>query len=149
MQWNLLASYIDSPYSRWCVGPWYLVGRNSSVGRALDWRSKGPWFNPGFRHCRNTRRSTHLLTLSCSTHWGGYVSLQIQLSVIYVIVDVLGLFWMLPIKTESSVHQLISVTGHCMVWVLALPMHWLAQTQCLACARLNPTSSKPSFSYPR
>ena len=27
-----------------------LVGRNSSVGRALDWRSKGPWFNPGFRH---------------------------------------------------------------------------------------------------
>ena len=24
--------------------------RNSSVGRALDWRSKGPWFNPGFRH---------------------------------------------------------------------------------------------------
>ena len=23
--------------------------RNSSVGRALDWRSKGPWFNPGFR----------------------------------------------------------------------------------------------------
>ena len=25
------------------------VGRNSSVGRALDWRSKGPWFNPGFR----------------------------------------------------------------------------------------------------
>ena len=25
--------------------------RNSSVGRALDWRSKGPWFNPGFRQC--------------------------------------------------------------------------------------------------
>ena len=25
-------------------------GRNSSVGRALDWRSKGPWFDPGFRH---------------------------------------------------------------------------------------------------
>ena len=24
--------------------------RNSSVGRALDWRSKGPWFDPGFRH---------------------------------------------------------------------------------------------------
>ena len=22
--------------------------RNSSVGRALDWSSKGPWFNPGF-----------------------------------------------------------------------------------------------------
>ena len=31
----------------WCVGHHYLVGRNSSVGRALDWRSKGPWFNPG------------------------------------------------------------------------------------------------------
>ena len=28
----------------------FLVGRNSSVGRALDWRSKGPRFNPGFRH---------------------------------------------------------------------------------------------------
>ena len=26
------------------------VSRDSSVGRALDWRSKGPWFNPGFRH---------------------------------------------------------------------------------------------------
>ena len=25
------------------------ISRNSSVGRALDWRSKGPWFNPGFR----------------------------------------------------------------------------------------------------
>ena len=24
--------------------------RNSSVGRASDWRSEGPWFNPGFRH---------------------------------------------------------------------------------------------------
>ena len=24
--------------------------RNSSVGRALDWRSKGPWFDPEFRH---------------------------------------------------------------------------------------------------
>ena len=23
--------------------------RNSSVGRASDWRSEGPWFNPGFR----------------------------------------------------------------------------------------------------
>ena len=26
------------------------IGRNSSAGRALDWRSKGPWFDPGFRH---------------------------------------------------------------------------------------------------
>ena len=33
---------------------WVIIGlltsRNSSVGRALDWRSKGPWFDPGFRH---------------------------------------------------------------------------------------------------
>ena len=28
----------------WCVG------RDSSVGRALDWRSKGPRFDPGSRH---------------------------------------------------------------------------------------------------
>ena len=27
-----------------------MASRNSSVGRALDWRSKGPWFDPGFRH---------------------------------------------------------------------------------------------------
>ena len=26
------------------------VCRNSSVGRASDWRSEGHWFNPGFRH---------------------------------------------------------------------------------------------------
>ena len=32
------------------LGLTYSTGsRNSSVGRALDWRSKGPWFNPGFR----------------------------------------------------------------------------------------------------
>ena len=30
--------------------PITFICRNSSVGRALDWRSKGPWFNPGFRH---------------------------------------------------------------------------------------------------
>ena len=48
-----------SMVSNWSsTGPHFLVGRNSSVGRALDWRSKGPWFNPGFRHSRNTRRST-------------------------------------------------------------------------------------------
>ena len=40
------------------IDPLYFDGRNSSVGRALDWRSKGPWFNPGFRQCRNTRRSS-------------------------------------------------------------------------------------------
>ena len=26
-----------------------ITSRNSSVGRALDWRSKGPWFDPWFR----------------------------------------------------------------------------------------------------
>ena len=61
-----IASQNLGPF-RWCVGPLYLVGRNSSVGRALDWRSKGPWFNPGFRHCRNTRRSTPFLILAILT----------------------------------------------------------------------------------
>ena len=28
----------------------HLTGRDSSVGRALDWRSKGPRFDPGSRH---------------------------------------------------------------------------------------------------
>ena len=28
------------------------TGRDSSVGRASDWRSEGPWFNPGSRHKR-------------------------------------------------------------------------------------------------
>ena len=42
-------SNYDLPFD-WSSGPHILVGRNSSVGRALDWRSKGPWFNPGFRH---------------------------------------------------------------------------------------------------
>ena len=32
------------------IRPIIFDSRNSSVGRALDWRSKGPWFNPGFRH---------------------------------------------------------------------------------------------------
>ena len=33
---------------RWI--PWEIPdSRNISVGRALDWRSKGSWFNPGFR----------------------------------------------------------------------------------------------------
>ena len=42
-----------SMVSNWSsTGPHFLVGRNSSVGRALDWRSKGPWFNPGFRQRR-------------------------------------------------------------------------------------------------
>ena len=26
------------------------ASRDSSVGRASDWRSEGPWFNPGSRH---------------------------------------------------------------------------------------------------
>ena len=49
--WGL--SYLELPH--WTVivkqkfGRRSCIGRNSSVGRALDWRSKGPWFNPGFR----------------------------------------------------------------------------------------------------
>ena len=31
----------------------FITSRNSSVGRALDWRSKGPWFDPGFRQPPN------------------------------------------------------------------------------------------------
>ena len=43
---------------------WAKLCRNSSVGRALDWRSKGPWFNPGFRQdTKNSSRCT------CSTSY--------------------------------------------------------------------------------
>ncbi len=34
------------------LNPWY-QSRDSSVGRALDWRSKGPRFDPGLRHSFN------------------------------------------------------------------------------------------------
>ena len=44
-----------------------LVSRNSSVGRALDWRSKGPWFNPGFRH--GTVRRLTVLTTHAKNTW--------------------------------------------------------------------------------
>ena len=41
---------LDSNLSSRSYIRWTSIGsRNSSVGRALDWRSKGPWFNPGFR----------------------------------------------------------------------------------------------------
>ena len=44
------------------------VGRNSSAGRALDWRSKGPWFDPGFRHflilSRKVSGHTHSAVMS-------------------------------------------------------------------------------------
>ena len=46
-------------FIKWCVCE--VISRNSSVGRALDWRSKDPWFKtgelnqvlnyPGFRQC--------------------------------------------------------------------------------------------------
>ena len=38
--------------TKWLFAANNIVGRNSSVGRALDWRSKGPWFDPGFRHLK-------------------------------------------------------------------------------------------------
>ena len=41
---------LDSNLSSQSYIRWTSIGsRNSSVGRALDWRSNGPWFNPGFR----------------------------------------------------------------------------------------------------
>ena len=41
---------LDSNLSSQSYIRWTSIGsRNSSVGRALDWRSKGPWFDPGFR----------------------------------------------------------------------------------------------------
>ena len=49
-----LHTNITTPFAQ------YLGSRNSSVGRASDWRSEGPWFNPGFRH-RNNRRLAHFL----------------------------------------------------------------------------------------
>ena len=39
----------------------FLMCRNSSVGRALDWRSKGPWFDPGFRQLVFDVFDTHFL----------------------------------------------------------------------------------------
>ena len=56
------------------------IGRNSSVGRALYWRSKDPWFNAGFRHCNSrviylnmwveTRDEYLLITLKIAiTQW--------------------------------------------------------------------------------
>ena len=41
-----------------------ISSRDSSVGRALDWRSKGPWFDPGSRqqfNCSNNVEVTSLL----------------------------------------------------------------------------------------
>ena len=54
--------------SRSCIR-WTSIGsRNSSVGRALDWRSKGPWFDPGFRQ-KLRRLPLHFFTaLSFSLH---------------------------------------------------------------------------------
>ena len=57
------------------IDPLFFDGRNSSVGRALDWRSKGPWFNPGFRQCRNTRRSSDFSIGVSFLQWLSYVSI--------------------------------------------------------------------------
>ena len=51
------------------------VGRNSSVGRALDWRSKGPRFNPGFRQCQNLAADSPFDSIEIDhdlrwNHWG-------------------------------------------------------------------------------
>ena len=58
MQYNLLwiCSEIQLPHFvrvrfAFCVSAWKYtqISPNSSVGRASDWRSESPWFNPGFR----------------------------------------------------------------------------------------------------
>ena len=43
------------------------ASRDSSVGRASDWRSEGPWFNPGSRH--KLYASNVLLRLLRYTTW--------------------------------------------------------------------------------
>ena len=35
-----------------------MLSRDSSVGRASDWRSEGPWFNPGSRHFRKSNTNS-------------------------------------------------------------------------------------------
>ena len=51
--WEKTLKYLGKPPRPSCgfffVSLHHQASRNSSVGRALDWRSKGPWFNPGFR----------------------------------------------------------------------------------------------------
>ena len=42
----------------------HYLSRNSSVGRASDWRSEGPWFNPGFRHYACQNKPQHFVLLS-------------------------------------------------------------------------------------
>ena len=51
-----------------------LSGRNSSVGRALDWRSKGPWFNPGFRHPATATNFSCLVRLELFVFFGLFCS---------------------------------------------------------------------------
>ena len=42
---------------------WLATGsRYSSAGRASDWRSEGPWFNPGWRHITGSCHIFFLLT---------------------------------------------------------------------------------------
>ena len=47
--WNISANHPSPSCGFFFVSFHHQASRNSSVGRALDWRSKGPWFNPGFR----------------------------------------------------------------------------------------------------
>ena len=48
----------------------HFIGRNSSAGRASDWRSEGPWFNPGFRHVYFCINCFYIVGTRCheSTH---------------------------------------------------------------------------------
>ena len=50
----------------------HYLSRNSSVGRASDWRSEGPWFNPGFRHYASQNKPQQfvpLLNCRVSPEW--------------------------------------------------------------------------------
>ena len=70
--------------------------RDTSVGRASDWRSEGPWFNPGSRHyfhcvkvpviiglqtlwCMKKRIDTYIFSLFSFEKWRIRVSIPVPL----------------------------------------------------------------------
>ena len=61
------------PFLGSCCWPWILhfISRDSSVGRALDWRSKGPRFDPGSRQLHFCSPChTNLFAKKCRPTWG-------------------------------------------------------------------------------
>ena len=59
------------------------VGRNSSVGRALDWRSKCPWFDPWFRQLFYLLRAVVcVFSVRTTRLWRcEYIALQVTLPI--------------------------------------------------------------------